>query len=210
MLVHERVIELLGTNGVLYDRAFVHAEPQRGGTWQGFIAFVSVDGEDSVETDRETTQSTADGVLYWATGLELTYFQGALERALRRADSAAISPERVAPPAGGSLVSLRLRTIDPMLPFRVMAKRSLAPGARRYIHNGGILVFRGPLAEPTATTEGVYEFSAQFGSESGAVMIANRLFSDLRGSAAALEIDGLDVPIRNGAIKEGLLRAVLA
>jgi hypothetical protein len=91
-----------------------------------------------------------------------------------------------------------------------MAKRSLTPGARRYIHNGGILVFRGALTEPTATSEGVYELSAQFGSESGAVMIANRLFSDLRGAAAALEIDGLDVPIRNGAIKEGLLRAVLA
>ena len=33
-------------------------------------------------TDRETTQGKLEHILYWASGLSLTYLQGALERAL--------------------------------------------------------------------------------------------------------------------------------
>lgn len=36
-------------------------------------------------TRRETTQPSRDALRYWATGLEPTYLQGALERALRAA-----------------------------------------------------------------------------------------------------------------------------
>src|SRR5258706_302981 len=84
MLVYQREIDLQDDDGTPYDRAYVHAEPQPGGTWQGVIQFVSVDGESSVQTQRETSQSTADAVAYWASGLELAYYEGALARAFRR------------------------------------------------------------------------------------------------------------------------------
>jgi hypothetical protein len=36
-----------------------------------------------LRTDQETTQSTREDVLYWATGLEPTYREGAFARAKR-------------------------------------------------------------------------------------------------------------------------------
>jgi hypothetical protein len=53
------------------------------GTWEGWIEFTAPDGA-RVTTDRETTQSNANDVLYWATGLQTTYLEGALDRAQRR------------------------------------------------------------------------------------------------------------------------------
>jgi hypothetical protein len=35
------------------------------------------------QTERETTQSSAEQVAYWASGLEPTYLEGALARAQR-------------------------------------------------------------------------------------------------------------------------------
>lgn len=46
--------------------------------------FFPKNGDDFVVTDRETTQSSFDGVRYWASGLTHRYFEGALERAKRR------------------------------------------------------------------------------------------------------------------------------
>ena len=44
-LVHERAVDLIDPHGASYDRAFVYAEVQSGGTWRGSIEFVSSDGE---------------------------------------------------------------------------------------------------------------------------------------------------------------------
>jgi hypothetical protein len=83
-LVHERDLAITDDSGTAYDRVRVYAQPQRGGTWAGFIEFLRADGGGAVRSERETTQSTPDGVTYWATGLEPIYFEGALERALRQ------------------------------------------------------------------------------------------------------------------------------
>ena len=85
-LVHQRYLRLVDADGTLYDSARVFAEPMPDGTWRGWIAFVAADGR-TVFTEPETTQSNRDGVTYWATGLEAVYFEGALQRALRRAEA---------------------------------------------------------------------------------------------------------------------------
>jgi hypothetical protein len=63
-------------------RAYMSRQP--GGLWEGWLVFFSLRTRVALATDRETTQSTREHVLYWATGLGETYLQGALERALDR------------------------------------------------------------------------------------------------------------------------------
>ena len=50
--------------------------------WEGRLEFVAHDGG-TLRTDRETVQSSAEALRYWATGLEAVYLEGALERAKR-------------------------------------------------------------------------------------------------------------------------------
>jgi hypothetical protein len=57
---------------------------QPGGLWEAWLVFFSLRTGAALATDRETTQSTREHVLYWATGLSRTYLQGALQRALDR------------------------------------------------------------------------------------------------------------------------------
>jgi hypothetical protein len=57
---------------------------QPGGLWEAWLVFFSLRTGTTLATDRETTQSTREHVLYWATGLGRTYLQGALQRALDR------------------------------------------------------------------------------------------------------------------------------
>lgn len=54
------------------------------GNWEGWIEFQPVTGQPAVAlaTDRETTQPNLTALVYWATGLEPIYLEGAFERAL--------------------------------------------------------------------------------------------------------------------------------
>jgi hypothetical protein len=82
-VVHERVVSLEGDDGQVYGLVRVHAEPSPDiGTWEGWIEFVTELGQ-RVVTDRETTQPNRQAVVYWATGLEPVYLEGALQRAVR-------------------------------------------------------------------------------------------------------------------------------
>src|SRR5262245_8159672 len=62
--------------------ARAYAGRQPGRLWEAWLVFLSLRTGRAVATDRETTQSTREHVLYWATGLGRTYLQGALARAL--------------------------------------------------------------------------------------------------------------------------------
>ena len=207
-LVHDRTIDLVDRDGREYTRVFVRAEPLPGGTWGAWLEFVARDGATTLRTGRETTQSTLQGVAYWTTGLQPTFFEGALRRAFERKAASAEETVPTPPRDGeGGAVGLRLLTVDPTVPFRFMAARTLVPGLRRPIHNGGAIVYRGSVpaqgdGQPTA-----YEFVVQFGSENAAGIMANRLWNDLHGLAATLEIDGAPVEIQNAAIKDALLAA---
>jgi hypothetical protein len=55
----------------------------RGG-WAGWFAFLPDDGGEPVWTDAETTQGRLVSIHYWASGIEPSYLEGALARALDR------------------------------------------------------------------------------------------------------------------------------
>src|SRR5687767_6534474 len=124
-VVHERSLELTDGKGTVYAHLLVWAEPQPGGTWQGSIEFFTSDKKGRLSTDRETTQSTLEGVAYWATGLQPTYLEGALARAEHRSAGGEPEAEPPRPEARGTAVRFRLITPDPDVPFHVMATRTL-------------------------------------------------------------------------------------
>jgi len=57
-------------------------EERPDGTWSGWLEFHPVDpGLPVRTTGQETTQPNRDALVYWATGLEPLYFDGAFDRA---------------------------------------------------------------------------------------------------------------------------------
>ena len=52
------------------------------GTWEGWIEFSPVEGGDTFQSGRETTQPNRRDTEYWATGLTNVFLEGALHRAL--------------------------------------------------------------------------------------------------------------------------------
>jgi hypothetical protein len=80
-MVREWVVKVVGEDGHTFALVRAMAEEMPGGTWAGWLEFVTPDGE-RVVTERETTQSKLEDVAYWASGLEAVYVEGALQRAL--------------------------------------------------------------------------------------------------------------------------------
>ena len=54
-----------------------------GRRWEGWIEFEPNDESSVLRTSRETVQPNREDLRYWATGLTTTYFEGALQRALK-------------------------------------------------------------------------------------------------------------------------------
>jgi hypothetical protein len=55
--------------------------PRSDGTWVGWLEFVAVGVRRVRRTGQETTQPDREALLYWASGLEPIYFEGAFARA---------------------------------------------------------------------------------------------------------------------------------
>ena len=205
-LVHQRPVALEDDDGVVYDRARICAAPLPGGTWEAWIEFVSADGSRALRSGRETTQSHLDGVAYWATGLEPVYFEGAFERAVR-SRAATAEDRRAQSTAGGPRQArVEVETLDPELPLRVMAANTLVPGQRRRIQDTGVVVYAGQLRPPSRETPGRYAFLVEFGTANGAAVLANTLWTHLRGAAQVL-VDGVEVAADHAALKAALLDA---
>jgi hypothetical protein len=67
--------------GVRY-RVHVEGERNRLGTWDGWLVFEPELGAGpTLRTGRETTQPERDDLVYWSTGLEPVYLEGAIGRA---------------------------------------------------------------------------------------------------------------------------------
>lgn len=81
-LIHEFSKAIRDADGHLYTaRALGRA--RRDGTWIGWLEFRPLGSGGLVRrTRRETTQPSRDALRYWASGIETTYLEGALERAL--------------------------------------------------------------------------------------------------------------------------------
>jgi len=52
-----------------------------GKRWEGWIESVPADAGAALRTERATVQPSRDHLEYWATGLSMTYLEGALVRA---------------------------------------------------------------------------------------------------------------------------------
>lgn len=68
-------------------RVYVYGRSREHDTWQGWLVFERLSDGRRLPTPVETTQSTAEAITYWATGLTSAYFDGALERALDAANT---------------------------------------------------------------------------------------------------------------------------
>lgn len=60
-----------------------HGRPSSSGLWEGWLEFVGVGRGIVLRTRTETRQPTRRGLVYWASGLQPTYVEGALTRAVR-------------------------------------------------------------------------------------------------------------------------------
>jgi len=81
-LVHQYATTLRTASGEIY-LARVYAD-QPSGLWEAWFAFFPVHGDRTLATDRESTQSKREDVVYWATGITPAYLEGALTRALQQ------------------------------------------------------------------------------------------------------------------------------
>ena len=113
-----------GPDGTLYE-ARACGSPMPGGTWQGWIEFVPLDGGEPVRSGRETTQPNRVDTAYWATGVSPVYLEGALKRAL--AGPTEIVLEHVPPPlfsgpAAPTSVTTQPGTTAVLDPFSVFEK----------------------------------------------------------------------------------------
>jgi hypothetical protein len=77
MQLSEPFVDARGTEFLV--RVLGHARSD--GTWAGWLEFAALDSTVVLRTNRETTQSSRDGLAYWASGLEPAYILGAFERA---------------------------------------------------------------------------------------------------------------------------------
>jgi hypothetical protein len=207
-LVHERTIALRDAQGTVYDRARVYAAPQTDGRWGGVIEFVPIDGSPAIRSPRETTQRNVADVAYWATGLELVYFQGALERALRERTRTDATPLVLVPPARARRTArLEIESTDPAVALRLMGTSTLVPGQRRRIQETGALVYEGTLRSPAPGERGRYAFLAEFASETAAALVANVIWSELHGEVAWIVIEGTPIALDHAVLKDTLLDA---
>lgn len=63
--------------------AEVHAHERMDGMWETWLEFRGLGREVLLRTRRESEQPNRRAVVYWASGLQASYFDGALVRATR-------------------------------------------------------------------------------------------------------------------------------
>ncbi|HYU35821.1 MAG TPA: hypothetical protein VEW48_26995 [Thermoanaerobaculia bacterium] len=78
--IHEYAVRFQGEDGTLYA-ILACGELRDDGMWEGCLEFRPLAGGLPRRTRRETTQPSRDALVYWASGLEPIYFEGAFTRA---------------------------------------------------------------------------------------------------------------------------------
>jgi hypothetical protein len=80
-LLQEFETPVADSAGTIY-RVFLYGRSRPADTWQGWLVFERTTDGKRFPTGVETTQPSAEAVLYWAAGLTGAYFDGALGRAV--------------------------------------------------------------------------------------------------------------------------------
>jgi len=101
-------------------RAYSAPQPQ-GVLWDAWLVFFPEDGGPPLVGDRETSQQRED-LLYWSSGLEPVYLEGALERVARAQGQPLFRHE----PWGSDLAELLL---EERIAYR-LARQHLIEGGR--------------------------------------------------------------------------------
>ena len=78
--IREYSVRFQGDDGTVYV-ILAHGDRRDDGMWEGWLEFQPLDGGLPRRTGRETTQPNREALIYWASGLEPIYFEGAFERA---------------------------------------------------------------------------------------------------------------------------------
>jgi hypothetical protein len=82
MLVQEFTQQIQDGDGALYTPVAVGAQ-RVDGTWTAWLEFREMGGARVLRTNRETTQPNWTTIVYWASGLQPSYLEGAFRRAAR-------------------------------------------------------------------------------------------------------------------------------
>lgn len=91
-LIHEHTARVQGRDGNLEYRARICGQERSDGTWEGWLEFHPVAAEGEVlRTGQETSQPSRQALVYWATGIEPVYLEGAFSRAFRRQPAGRLS-----------------------------------------------------------------------------------------------------------------------
>lgn len=78
--------------------AWLYGRQRADEMWEGWIVFERASDRARFSTPVETTQSNAQAIVYWATGLGDAYFDGALHRAQSGPAAVPDTPAVAAPP----------------------------------------------------------------------------------------------------------------
>ena len=96
-------------------------------------------------------------------------------------------------------VAVDVETLDANVPAKLMNSQHLVPGLSRVIP-GGMVVFQAAFLNTTIGEPSLFRFIVQFGARQSAGVIGTWLFSQLYGTAAAIQIAGRTVPIAHHPI----------
>ena len=87
---------IMNPRGAMYFAEAVGRQREDDGLWEGWLHFEAVDHiNQSISSERETTQPNRVDLEYWAQGLSRVYLQGALARAEGFAEPAPESREEL-------------------------------------------------------------------------------------------------------------------
>jgi len=92
-LIQEFVSEVADADGHVYTARAIGRQRTGRTVWEGWFEFAPRGGRGIVRRSQvETTQPNREALVYWASGIERVYLEGALERAIAsRADRRARS-----------------------------------------------------------------------------------------------------------------------
>ena len=92
-LIQEFVSEVADADGHVYTARAMGRQRTGRTVWEGWFEFAPRGGRGIVRRSQvETTQPNREALVYWASGIERVYLEGALERAIAsRADRPARS-----------------------------------------------------------------------------------------------------------------------
>lgn len=79
-LIHQYTAKIVDRSGRQFQARAV-GESRADGTWIGWFEFHGATPAEVLRTGPETSQPDRDALVYWASGIEPVYLEGALARA---------------------------------------------------------------------------------------------------------------------------------